>query len=427
MPRWTAQPIERGAAIDIAAGQTLALGRATGGGMRGYILFAGGLDIPPYLGSRSTFALGQFGGHARAAAAGGRYAASRQGSGGRTCSPAAPAPELRRDTGRCACSTARTAPPTSSPKTISPPSSAPIGKCTTIRNRTGVRLVGPKPEWARKDGGEAGLPPSNIHDNPYAIGAVDFTGDMPIILGPDGPSLGGFVRPFTVIAADRWKIGQLVARTTACVSCRSPIEDAAAADRGPRASPTYPGPRTARPATLSPILATIPAQEVPAAYRLSPAGRPHHPRRVRPDRARHRIAHPRPRADGRARRTGPARRDRHRAGHSLAPAPFRRRGAGPARRARGADGGRGARSAVSRPSPPLAHRPPAARAWRDPATIEERHAVGLVRRDVQRVQRRRGHQHQRHGAPLVLRRVPAPRLARRALGGPHRGLRRARA
>jgi urea carboxylase len=76
-------------------------------------------------------------------------------------------------------------------------------------NRTGVRLVGPKPEWARRDGGEAGLHPSNIHDNPYAIGAVDFTGDMPIILGPDGPSLGGFVCPFTVIAEDRWKIGQL--------------------------------------------------------------------------------------------------------------------------------------------------------------------------------------------------------------------------
>ena len=32
---------------------------------------------------------------------------------------------------------------------------------------------------------------------------------MPIILGPDGPSLGGFVCPFVVIAADLWKIGQL--------------------------------------------------------------------------------------------------------------------------------------------------------------------------------------------------------------------------
>src|SRR5207344_1434168 len=73
----------------------------------------------------------------------------------------------------------------------------------------GVRLVGPRPLWARHDGGEAGLHPSNIHDTGYAIGAVDLTGDMPVILGPDGPSLGGFVCPAVVIAAERWKLGQL--------------------------------------------------------------------------------------------------------------------------------------------------------------------------------------------------------------------------
>src|SRR5205807_7286975 len=76
-------------------------------------------------------------------------------------------------------------------------------------SRTGVRLIGPKPRWARRDGGEAGLHPSNIHDNAYAVGSVDFTGDMPIILGPDGPSLGGFVCPATVVAAELWKVGQL--------------------------------------------------------------------------------------------------------------------------------------------------------------------------------------------------------------------------
>ncbi|MCU0552627.1 MAG: carboxyltransferase domain-containing protein, partial [Leptolyngbya sp. Prado105] len=75
--------------------------------------------------------------------------------------------------------------------------------------RTGVRLIGPKPKWARPDGGEAGLHPSNIHDNAYAIGTIDFTGDMPIILGPDGPSLGGFVCPATIVQAELWKIGQL--------------------------------------------------------------------------------------------------------------------------------------------------------------------------------------------------------------------------
>jgi urea carboxylase len=76
-------------------------------------------------------------------------------------------------------------------------------------DRTGVRLVGPKPQWARSDGGEAGLHPSNIHDNAYCVGTLDFTGDTPILLGPDGPSLGGFVCPVTVVGGDRWKLGQM--------------------------------------------------------------------------------------------------------------------------------------------------------------------------------------------------------------------------
>ena len=56
--------------------------------------------------------------------------------------------------------------------------------------------------------------PSNVHDNAYAFGAIDFTGDMPVIWGPDGPSLGGFVCPAAVIEADRWKLGQLSAGET---------------------------------------------------------------------------------------------------------------------------------------------------------------------------------------------------------------------
>ena len=72
-----------------------------------------------------------------------------------------------------------------------------------------MRLIGPQPRWARTDGGEAGLHPSNIHDNAYSVGALDFTGDTPILLGPDGPSLGGFVCPVTVASAERWKLGQL--------------------------------------------------------------------------------------------------------------------------------------------------------------------------------------------------------------------------
>ncbi|MFE4724129.1 carboxyltransferase domain-containing protein, partial [Streptomyces sp. NPDC056728] len=47
-----------------------------------------------------------------------------------------------------------------------------------------------------------------IHDTPYSVGAVDYTGDMPVLLGPDGPSLGGFVCPATIATGQRWKLGQ---------------------------------------------------------------------------------------------------------------------------------------------------------------------------------------------------------------------------
>jgi len=47
---------------------------------------------------------------------------------------------------------------------------------------------------ARKDGGEAGLHPSNIHDNAYAIGAVD-SRRHPVILRPGRPQPRGLSAP----------------------------------------------------------------------------------------------------------------------------------------------------------------------------------------------------------------------------------------
>ncbi len=70
-------------------------------------------------------------------------------------------------------------------------------------------MIGPKFNWARLDGGEGGSHPSNLHDNAYAIGSINFTGDTGVMLGVDGPSLGGFVCPATVPSSEFWKIGQL--------------------------------------------------------------------------------------------------------------------------------------------------------------------------------------------------------------------------
>ncbi|CAF4904679.1 unnamed protein product, partial [Rotaria sp. Silwood2] len=59
-------------------------------------------------------------------------------------------------------------------------------------NRMGIRLIGPRPKWKRLDGGEGGSHPSNIHDCGHALGSINFTGDMPIILTVEGLTQGGF-------------------------------------------------------------------------------------------------------------------------------------------------------------------------------------------------------------------------------------------
>ncbi len=250
--------IPRGVPLDIAAGQTLSLARASSGGMRGYILFAGGLDIAPYLGSRSTFELGQFGGHAaRRLLAGDTLHLA--GDAIDAPLPAAPLPEISTEWTLRVLYGPHGAPDFFTDEDVQSFLAA-EWKVHYNSNRTGVRLIGPKPRWARTDGGEAGLHPSNIHDNPYAIGAVDFTGDMPIILGPDGPSLGGFVCPFVVIAADRWKIGQLTPgdRLRFAPVTIADAAEAEAMQRGFVADGVLPRPSPERPVeTLSPILGEI--------------------------------------------------------------------------------------------------------------------------------------------------------------------------
>ena len=219
------QPIAPYAPFEIAAGQTLKLGRVKNGGLRAYLLVAGGFDVPVYLGSRAGFTLGGFGGHAgRALAAGDVLHLSEAASAASAGLPAELRPQIAKAWTLRVLYGPHGAPDFFMPKDIETFCATDWGVHYNS-NRTGVRLVGPKPEWARRDGGEAGLHPSNIHDNAYAIGAVDFTGDLPIILGPDGPSLGGFVCPFVVIQADLWKVGQLAPGDTVRFA---PVDDATA-------------------------------------------------------------------------------------------------------------------------------------------------------------------------------------------------------
>ena len=57
------EPMPPYTVIDIEAGQVLSLGKVSGPGARAYLAVAGGFQCPDYLGSKSTFTLGQFGGH----------------------------------------------------------------------------------------------------------------------------------------------------------------------------------------------------------------------------------------------------------------------------------------------------------------------------------------------------------------------------
>jgi urea carboxylase len=281
-------PLELYTPTAVAAGQTLRVGRLTGAGLRGYVLFRGGLDVPTYLQSRATFTLGGFGGIAgRNLAAGDmlRVFDRRFAKSDRLRADIA-RPRIGKDWTVRVLYGPHGAPDFFTEADIDAILAAPW-KVHYNSNRTGVRLVGPRPRWARRDGGEAGLHPSNIHDNPYAVGAVDFTGDMPIVLGPDGPSLGGFVCPFVTIGADLWKLGQLapgnivhfdcVDETTAAAAAHeqsellaglghaaagapavaSPASPGAPAQSTRASSPTFAG--TGR-AALTSILAHLPAQ-----------------------------------------------------------------------------------------------------------------------------------------------------------------------
>ncbi|MEC3979453.1 5-oxoprolinase/urea amidolyase family protein [Amycolatopsis sp. H20-H5] len=202
------RPLRLGVVTTVAAGSTVDIGPCAGPGMRAYLAVGGGVRVPEVFGSRATFLLGGFG-----------------GLGGRALAEGDELPVGRAENLAAPLDVAPLLPPLGPEWTVrvlAGPHGAPehlteagVGELLAAAwtvdhraDRTGVRLTGPAPRWARVDGGEAGLHPSNIHDSAYPVGGIMLAGDTPVIVGPDGPSLGGFVVPFTVVRADRWKLAQ---------------------------------------------------------------------------------------------------------------------------------------------------------------------------------------------------------------------------
>lgn len=205
---------EGGTALHVQAGQRLSIGTATNG-CRTYLAIRGGIQVPVVMGSRSTFVTGHFGGHnGRKVRAGDLIPVERLADDGAAIEQVEMAPGLPLPTSQEPVWSVGVIPgPHGSPTHFTQEGLRELFTSEwTVHynsNRLGVRLKGPRPNWARQTGGDAGLHPSNIHDGPYSIGSVSFTGDEAIVLTADGPSLGGFVVFATVAEAEVWKFGQM--------------------------------------------------------------------------------------------------------------------------------------------------------------------------------------------------------------------------
>jgi biotin-dependent carboxylase-like uncharacterized protein len=183
-------------------------------GFRAYLAVSGGIDVPAYLGSKSTCIFGSYGGfQGRKLQAGdeirfGRPSAAPGDLLARRLKPGT-IPEYRREWVLRAIAGPNTAPDYATEEGMDLLFSR-VSKVQHTSNRSAYRLEAlPDSFFARPDGGVGGSHPSNIIDHAYAIrGALNICGNTPILLIADGPTLGGYMCALNVINADLWKVGQ---------------------------------------------------------------------------------------------------------------------------------------------------------------------------------------------------------------------------
>jgi biotin-dependent carboxylase-like uncharacterized protein len=189
--RLNREQVEPGRSFVVPGGATLTIGR-TRTGARSYLAVRGGIDVPPVLGSRSTFVPAGFGGAGGRPLASGAVLAigSAKDSPLRTLAQAAlPVP------GREAVLRAVPGPQEEpfTPKAVAAFFGA-AWRVSTRSDRVGVRLEGEPIEAA----GSSELDPEGV-----VTGTVQVPADgSPIVLGPDRPATGGYVKIATVVTAD---------------------------------------------------------------------------------------------------------------------------------------------------------------------------------------------------------------------------------
>lgn len=210
------QPVARWSRVHIAAGQRLTIGKIIGGGCRAYLAVHGGFpNVAEWFGSKSTSPMVGVGGYQ-----------GRQLAAGDLLSISTDPPT---DSGNISLPESLIPVYPTHWELLSMPGPFDAGYITEVSidmlfetewkvshnaARGGIRLIGPTPTFARPDGGEGGAHPSNLIEYGYGIGAINWTGDDPVIFPVDCPDLGGFISSHTIVKGDLWKMGQLKAGDT---------------------------------------------------------------------------------------------------------------------------------------------------------------------------------------------------------------------
>ena len=209
-PNIDGTPVPLWESLEVKKDQVLEMAFATVGA-RSYIAFSGGINTTPWLGSRSTFHKAGVGGIEGKAIQDGQIIPlnkSKSVAGRKIKKSSIPIMSTNKKW---------------SVEVVKGPNDDWVDekghkmflnsdwKLQSKSDRTGYRLDGPKWTFAEKathKGLEHGTFPSNIIDQGYPVGAINLAGQTPIILVNDGPSMGGFIVPYTVPSASFWKLGQ---------------------------------------------------------------------------------------------------------------------------------------------------------------------------------------------------------------------------
>jgi len=218
--------------LAVAAGDTLSFGMVASGA-RPYVAISGGVDVPEYLGSRSTYTLIGLGGfEGRKLEDGdelplgdGPRAATGRRPPDDLVPSFAPLVEVRAVVGLCSYRLTEAA--------VACFLDTPW-KVTKDADRVGYRVRGGNLDFVeREQPFGAGSDPANVVDLGYPMGSVQVPGgDEPIVLLGDAVTGGGYATIATVVSVDRDLFGQT--KTGDTIRFRSVDVDEALAARADR-------------------------------------------------------------------------------------------------------------------------------------------------------------------------------------------------